>query len=552
MTVMEPRIWEQEEGQRDLPDDFDGKIELYTRSFIDWSTSEYGFYTKKRPDASKRRKWSWEKGPIVWQPHQVTIGRYLFTLNDDGKLPYSAVWWIDVGQSGKSLIQAAVAQWCGMFHEQDAEVQLAANSKDQTEMRVWLALKRSIELSPFRHEIADITKEEITFYLSGNIVRAFPVNAGTISGGTAVFRGLDEVWDAEGSEAQTFFDEFKRSPASWVSILLATSYPPFIDSEGPMNKVLTTYFNDDDTPKMDILEQPFPDLPLYTDERAKIAIYWNHDAFRYPWIDQAFLDEERNKPGASESGYSRIWLANRASREETFMPMDKWDQCEDEDLSPLGELDHGVTMVIGVDAAGGKLHGDCFAAVARGYEPVTNTVPLLAYRIWEPAKILPHNPDFDFIQAVENWIVDMHNRHNVLAVYVDPSQMVGSIARLKDRGIRIFEFTQQTNRTASDTHYRNQIRNKRIRNFAGATDLRQHVANAIARIQPNGTIRLDKLKSNRRIDGAVSDATATYGVEINIREFITLAQGVKMIPVNITRNRFKKVYWRNHAQKYHR
>jgi phage terminase large subunit-like protein len=530
--------------------DLDELIELHTRSFIDWSQSANGFYVKKRPDPSRRRKWIYGKGPIVWQPHQITIGRHLFTLNDRGKLPYSTVWWIDVGQSGKSLMQAAVAQWCGQFHEQDAEVQLAANSEKQTEMRVWLALKRSLELNPDYLEIADVNKERIIFYDTGNIVRSFPVNAGTISGGTAVFRGLDEPWAAESDEAKTFFDEFKESPASWVSLLLATSYPPFEDSEGPMNKVLSKYFNDDDTPMMDVLKQPFPDLPLYTDDKASVAIYWNHDAFRYPWIDEEFLDKKRNEPGTSESGYTRIWLAKRASREETFMPLDKWDACKDDSWAGLTDVDRDIPMVIGLDAMGGKEHSDCASATARGYEPTTMRLPLYEHKIWDPRKIA--DPDFDYIQALENWVIDKHNRHNVIAVYADPTEFTGSIARLKERGIRIFEFTQVNNRTAADTHYRNQIKNKRLRNYEHCEDLRQHIANAIATVQPNGTIRLNKQKSTRRIDGAVSDSMCTYGVLLNVNEFINLAQGSKVVMPPIVRNRYKNIYWRGHAQNNHR
>ena len=526
-----------------MTDDFEKNMELWRKSLIDWSTSEFGFYIYRRPDPSRKKKWIYEEAPIVWQPHQIKVARFLFTLQDDNTFPYPEVWWLDVGQSGKSLMHAAIAQWCGMFHEKNAEVQLAANSEGQAGIRVYAAVKRSIEMNPRSALIADTQSKMITFHATGNIVRPIPLKAGTQAGGTPVFRGFDEIWDYEGSEATLFFDEIKESPASETSLMLATSYPPYDDSDGPMNKVLNKYFRGDDTPKEGVLEKPFDDIPLYLDDEAKIAIYWNHDALLYPWITDDFLSRKKLAPGATESGYMRIWLAHRSNREETFMPMEKWDACEDDSLLPLSsDYDRNIMMVISVDMMGGKIYSDCAAATARGYDPATMRYPLYAHKIWDPAKIM--DPEFDFNEAVEEWIIDMASRHNVLAVYYDPYQFVSSANRLKNtHGIKMVEVTQNTMRITADTHYRDLIFAKRLRNYPQSQDLRQHVANAIAKIQSNGAIRIDKLKSNRRVDGAVSDSMCCLGVDEHKADFEREARGVRPVTINVSRNRWKGVYW---------
>lgn len=523
-------------------DELKKNMELWRRSFIDWSQSEFGFYVSRRPDTSGKKKWIVGDTPVVWQPHQIKAGRFLFTLDEDGKLPYPEVWWLDVGQSGKSLMHAAVAQWCGMFHEQEAEVQLAANSEGQAGTRVFAALTRSIEKNPWCALIADIQGRKIKFYDTGNTVRPIPLNAGTQAGGTPVFRGFDEIWDYEGDEATRFFDELKESPASEISVMLATSYPPFDDSDGPMNKALNKYFNADDSPRFDILDQPFDDVPLYVDDDLGVAIYWNHDALIYPWHSERFLYRKQHAPGTTESGYMRIWLAHRSSREETFMPMDKWDDCQDDDMLPLNERSRRHDMVLSVDMMGGKEHSDCPACVARGYEVATMRYPLYAHKIWDPSRL---GSNFDYNQAVEEWIIDMHKRHNVIAVYYDPYQFVGSAKKLEDKyRIKMVEVTQNQMRITADTHYRDLIAGRRLRNYPQCQDLRQHVANAVATIQSNGALRIEKRKSTKRVDGAVSDSMCCYGVTDNIREFERLARrGEQPVQVPRRKNVFKEVYW---------
>ena len=511
----------------------------YARSFVDWSQSEFGFYVFRRPDPTHKRKWIYGDRPIVWAPHQQKIFRYALTCDRYGKLPFSEFWYLDVGQSGKSLFQAAAAMWAGMFHEQEAEVQIASNSKDQSKMRVYLALKRALERHPYSRFIADTGEGLIKFHKTNNIVRPMPLKASTQAGGTPVFRGFDEIWDYEGDEANTFFDEIKESPASDFSLMVVTSYPGYDDAKGPLNRTLDNYFEADDTPK-DGLEMPFSDLPFYVDKVNRICIWWNHDALRYPWHSQEFMDRKRRAPGTTDAGFRRIWQAFRVSREDTFMPMDRWDDCEDETLEPVGAHSPKLNMVIAIDLMGGKLHSDCAAAIARGYDPITLKYPLLAHKIWNP-KII-RQADFDYNEAVEQWVLDLHRKHNVLAVYYDPYQMVASAKRLQKEHVRMIECTQNTMRITADTHYRSLIRDRQLRNYPGCDDLRAHVEKAVARELSGGAIRMDKRQAAHRIDGAVADSMCCYGVMENKRTFERLAKKQPVVEAPRRRNVWNETF----------
>lgn len=493
--------------------DIESQMELWSRSFVDWSQSPFGFYTYRRPDPTKKRKFIYEDTPVIWQPHQERIFRYVLTLDENGKLPFSQFLYLDVGQSGKSFFQAATAQWAGMFHEREAEVQLAANSMQQAEMRVYTTLRRSLERHPFGNEIADVQESRIKFLHTNNTVRALPLKASTQAGGTPVFRGFDEIWDYEGDHAKLFFDEIKESPASEFSLMVITSYPGFEDTDGPLNTILNQYFNADDSPK-DNLERVFDDLPLFVNRDDDIAIWWNHDALRYPWHSQRFLDKKRRDPSTSENGYRRIWEAYRTSREDTFMPMDRWDDCEDETLYPLGPSDHDIPLVIVVDMTGGK--HDSAAVSARSYDPVTYKYVLRAHKIWNPRDL---GKEYDYNEAVEQWILDLHRRHKVIACGYDPYQFVGSAKKLAKAGVKMEEITQNIMRTTADTHYQMLIRNKQLRNYAQSQDLRRHVERAVARELSGGSIRIDKRKQSQQIDAAVADSMACYLAMLHKADF---------------------------------
>ncbi len=497
---------------------------LWKKSFVDWSQSDYGFYVPQRWDEVKC-DWIYAPAdtgfPIRWQPFQERLFRTLLTLDDHGRLPFTALWYIDVKKSGKTTFGAALAQWCGMFHERNADIQIAANSLSQADVRVYQQLSWSLKHHPYQQMIAQVQNQEITFYKTGNVARPIPSKATTQAGGNPVLVDVDEPWGFTTQADREFLDELATSPTHKISVRVFQSYPPYEDDDGPMQDVLNRAYDSHEQARegWEPLES-LEDLPIIM--KDGVAIWWNHEATRYPWHTPQYLAQVRADPTVSDASFSRFYLTHRAPRTSAFMPMDRWDSCTDPDWQPLGPYDRRVPVVLSIDLMGGKVWSDCAAAVARSYNPGTGRYELRGLKLWDPKVI--NDPNFDFNLAAEEWILDWHRTQHVLGVYFDPTQFVSSDKKLRKLGVKMFEVTQNNMRVVADTHYRGLIINRLLRNFPQSQDLRQHVARALAREDDDGTIRIVKRHAQKRIDLAVADSMCCYGCFERKAEFERLAR----------------------------
>lgn len=493
-------------------------LALYARSFVDWSESEIGFYVNQYYDEDAQ-EWvkvpNWQ--PIRWHERQARVLRHLFTLDARGRLPVQELWWVDIGKSGKTLLQAALAQWFGLFIDQSAEVLLAANSKDQAGVRCFKQLMDSVEncLFQYRAELYEYTSNVITFRSTGNVARPIPMKAGTQAGSNAVFIAFDEIWGYEGERAKAMMAEMKESPTRNLSFIMVTSYPPFLEDEGPLNETLNYFFDEYERPKVDkhgiALIDGYEDLPLYYAPETGQVVWWNHEP--YPWHVKryasglTFIERQRNKPDVTNNHFLRIWEARRVHREDAFTHEEHWDACDDDELAPLGREDRGLPLVAAVDIG---VKGDTSAGVARSYNPVRQSLDLRTHIILRPATYAPEQK-VDIIADMQAWVWKLHTEQNLLACYYDPSQFLHAARELEKLGVKMVEFTQNTMRITADTAYRGHIMSHTLKNYSGSGDLKQHVMHAVAVERGNGTIRLDKRKTSAHIDAAVADSMCCYG-----------------------------------------
>jgi hypothetical protein len=516
---------------------------LWKKSFVDFAQSDFGFYVPQRWD-DYQQEWSPAPGgkgfPITWPKHKQRLLRWAFTLDDDGLLPVTSMWVIDGKKTGKTTDAAALADWFGRFHERNADIQLAANALNQVEVRVFQQLKWSLQHNPYTHMIADVKEKKIVYYKTNNVARAIPSKATTQAGGNPVLVQVDEPWGYNTKADREFLDELAPSPTLKLSFRFFTSYPPYEGDEGPMVDVINAFFNKDGRPKKGVDRvDGLEDMPVYV--KDGIAVYWNHDLTLFPWHTERYLNTQKNDPTVSPASYARFYEVRMASREDTFMPMGRWDDCTDEDFMPLGDGDHGKPMVMAVDLMGGKVYSDCSAIVCRGYEPGTDRYPLLAHKVWDPSII--DNPDYDFNLAAEEYILDMHRRHKVLACGYDPTQFVGSAKKLKRMGVNMVEITQVNSRAVADTQYRNLILGRRLRNYPQSRELRDHVSRAMARELGDGNIRIDKRLASGRIDACVADSMCCLMAMQNKPKFTYLAKHPKTEPPPVRRNVYKEIFW---------
>jgi hypothetical protein len=504
----------------------------YANSFIAWSESPVGFYPG-RVYNTRKNEWQKSSDPIKWQPRQRAALEWLFTFDAKGKLPIDTLCWIDIAKSGKTMIQAALATWLGMFHGgPDAELLMAANAAQQAGVRAYGTLWKSLKLNPYKSKICDLSslRSEIRFLLTGNVVRPVPMKASTQAGSDNVFIGFDEMWSYEGDSARQFLAEMKQSPTRNLSIQVITTYPGYKGEDTPLNDLISLFF-DSNNELTHGVKQPLEGVPLYVIGRT--AMWWNHEP--YAWHTVERMAEYRRRYRGMEAEFRRIWQAELIQRSDTFIDMNRWDSCTDEDWEPLGSEDRRVPMVLGLDL--GVKH-DSSALIARGYDLVTRKYPLLDHKIWVPGDLGLEDPKH-IVELVLQKILDLHRKHKVIAVYYDPSQAYLLAGMLQREGVNMVEVTQGGVRERADMHWYDLVYERRLRNYQDCDDLREHVRSAVSRRTKSG-FRLDKSKTSLLIDGAVADSMACLGISEHIKDF-EIAARPRIIPRPV-RNVFKRIY----------
>lgn len=479
---------------------------------MEWSESELGFYPGTR---YYRDDWYPHDGPITWEPHQRKVFRYLFTPDKKGRFKISTLWWIDVAKSGKTMLGAALAQYFATYMDMGikGDVILAANSRTQASERAFAVMKASIERNPHKDEIVDvINNTEIHFIETDHTALNVPRNAGTTSGSNAVFIGHDEVWDLVGNEAKQFAAEMKKSSTRNVSFKLYHSYPGYYGDDGPLAHAIAKFFNEDGSPR-EGTEQPIPGLPLYV--RKHEAFWWNHNPKLYPWHTDEKLDEQREDYRAMPNEYRRIFEAQVVQSEDTFIPASKWYANTDQTWTGFRGDDRGLPIVIGFDL-GWK--ADSCGVVVRGFDTETRRLPLYAYKNWDPSDYRDGSNGY-ILKDVEQYILDLHRDHHVIAVYYDETQAVYMSNNLEMAGLNLVAVGQVKEREKADTDYKHAIFDGKLRNYRAAGLLSDHVLNAICTYTGHGTLRIRKDKTSKRIDLAVADSMCCYGVMQRLYEF---------------------------------
>jgi hypothetical protein len=521
------------------------QVALHHRSFVEWSESKYGFYVNQWFDPTLRSgRGGWHENvfaPIRWPDNQRRVLQWALTLNEDGRLPLSELWWVDIGKSAKSLLAGAVGQWFGQFIGGGSDMPFFANSREQAGGRSFKALTDSLAWNPIGHELAEWDTQKAAFKNTGNKALAAPSNPGSIAGANPVFRAMDEVWDYDDPKHDTLMAEAKASPTRNVSFLLVTSYPPFAEDAGPMGKVLTE-FMEDGLAREGIEKVPgLEDLPFWIDPVNGVGLWWNHDP--YPWHlmkfdnGQTFIEREMNRKGVSKAQALRIWRAQIVQRDDTFMPMVKWDALEDPDWHPLGPKDRKVSLVAAVDIG---IKGDHSGGIALDWDLISQKYRLRAHKHTKPADYVGRDQR-DAVQDMKEWVWQLHQEQNLIACGYDPRDFQQAASDLTKLGVHMVEFTQNNMRTDADTHFRGMILGGQLKNYF-ASDIREHVLNSNAREIGDGGIRLIRPKTSKKIDLAVAYSMAAWIAWMHKSRFEWLVQHPHGLPMQRYTNPFQRVF----------
>jgi phage terminase large subunit-like protein len=470
------------------------------------------------------------KAPLVLYPRQERILRHVLTR----PFPYHTILYSDIGKSGKTMIAAAAAQWFGNYVEPGSEIPIAANKLKQADIRVFGDLERSVKLAEAQgyKQALNITGGEITFS-TGSIARALPVSAGGEAGGHNSLVVWDELWACDTEAARRMYEELKRDPTLNDSLVLIVSYSPYEGEDTPLNKIHDRIFDEYGEVREGVETVPgLEDLPCYV--VGGMFVYWNKGERHLPWHTDEFIEAERERMRDVE--FRRIWLNTPTSSQDAFIDIKLFDRCEDELLTFIDELSPPTPLVLGVDASKNQ---DFTAISGRAWNPVTETLDLRYLKVWKPEhRDGQHRINLLDVRAE---VFRLNEKHRIIGVYYDPHQMAAIAMDWERKGIPVIEFPQTQQREEADMAYRNMIENGRLRHPPGSYELREAIRNAVTRESSRG-FRLVKDATTRKIDAAVADSMACYGVLENKARFRLPIQVAPQISIG---RRLSEVYRRD-------
>lgn len=209
------------------------------------------------------------------------------------------------------------------------------------------------------------------------------------------------------------------------------------------------------------------------------------------------------------SRYAKLFLGEwvRDDGPESFLPsLAMWDQCRSDDIPMLTDRQ---PMVLALDAA---ITGDTFAMIGVTRDPGNDDATILRLsRIW-----IPNNHALDYLE-IEREIRDVLNRYNVVQIAYDPYQLHYFAQRLNDV-VWTEAFNQGSERLESDMTLRTLIVQRRIKHDGTHAIIREHLANADAKVDESGhKLRIVKRAAHLKIDAAVALAMANYRtLELNM------------------------------------
>jgi len=250
-------------------------------------------------------------------------------------------------------------------------------------------------------------------------------------------------------------------------------------------------------------------LELFVNEEARMLCLWNTQP-RCPWQTRAYYASEEKV--LTPAQFARMHRNQWVSSEETFVPMEWWDNCARTE-SEFPKIEKNRTpMIIALDAA---VSDDTFGLWMGCRHPENPGDILVIYaQRWKPVQ--GHKVNFVGTEekpGPELVLRRLIREYNVIEVAYDPYQLHDMATRLKGEGLAWFrEFPQTGDRLTADSQLRALIRERRIWH-RGEPELREHVGNANAKVDnEDRRLRIVKRMEKLKIDLAVAMSMGCHEV----------------------------------------
>lgn len=499
-------------------------------SFVEW-VEKRGYWSREHWNIKKGRMMG--VGKLVLMPMQKAILSRALELDEStGKFKYETVLYSTIKKSGKTSLAAAVGAW---YAEEvgppGTEIFAIANDLEQIEGRVMRDIKFHFQMriekresikDPLSGEEVVLTDKntKITMYRidlpSGSFIQALAQSYKTVAGSRHALTLWDELWGVTSELSRRVWDEMTPIPTIPHSLRFIATYAGF---ENESDLLWDLYLQgvgkaEHEQGRGTQIEELAP-LPVY--ENKRLFTYWDHEP-RLPWQTEEYYEEQMGnlRPAA----FLRLHMNQWVTSHEAFIPIEWYDEAAKVYEAPATLwIDHPMRyfpIYVAVDAG---IKRDSTALIGLGYDGKRGKVGLAFHYIWTPSK----GDQIDLDMTVESKLLELYTKFNIVSIVYDPTHLLQTMLRLKQKGLPTKEFPQNvTLMTSASQLLYDLFKNK---NFEAYYDeeLRRHIQMAVAETNSRG-FRIVKTKVSRRhfIDGAIATAMAAYeavnsgGVDISV------------------------------------
>ena len=425
--------------------------------------------------------------PFVLLDAEKRFISHAFRTDGEGRLVYPEQVYAAPKKSGKTgfgamIVLTTTLVYGGPF----AEGYCLANDLEQSQGRVFQAIRRIVEASPHLKRAAKVTASRIDFPETGANITAIASDYAGAAGGNPTISCFDELWGYTSERSHRLWDEMVPPPTRKIACRLTVTYAGF---EGESELLEGVYKRG--------LRQPVVDPDLHAGEG--LLMFWAHRPVA-PWQTEAWLAQMRGQ--LRQNAYLRLIENRWVTSESAFVEMDWYDACVNIASEPV-VADKDLPVWLGVDAS---VKRDLTAIVASTWDKEAKKVRVIGHRIFQPS---PDDP-LDFEATIEATLLDFAHRFDVREVRFDPYQMQAVAQRLMRAGLRMVEFPQSVpNLTESSTNLYELVKGRGIVFYSDA-DIRLAFNRAIA-IETSRGWRIAKEKASHKIDVVVALAMSAHG-----------------------------------------
>jgi phage terminase large subunit-like protein len=212
-----------------------------------------------------------------------------------------------------------------------------------------------------------------------------------------------------------------------------------------------------------------------------------------------------------ESAFRRLHANQNLPTDDAFLPAALWDACS----GPI-DIPAGSRVVVAVDA-GIRRDSTAVVTVRKDDDGVYHC----GFQIWTPTRTREVR-----MESVEEHIIALCGRFDVVWVAYDKQLFIGSAQRLEELGAPMIEFPQNNSKMVPATRLLYElVADRRVRH-GGESTAREHALSAVVRETEMG-LRLSKSRSRALIDSTVALAMA-----------VTLADAMPAPAVSVYEGRF--------------